>query len=242
MSSPGAPDPSAEVARLSLRRVIDLSIQALIVLSMIAFALETLPNLDEAEQRALDRFELFTTVVFTAEYLTRLALAKHKLRFVFSFLGLVDLLAILPFYLSFGFDLRSLRAFRLLRLLRSVKLLRYSRALDRLIRAFTSVKEEMVMFMLISAFFIYLCAVGMYHFENEAQPEVFASVFHAVWWSVVTLTTVGYGDIYPVTVGGRIFTTLMVLIGLGIVAIPAGLMASAMSKTITEGEDAEPKA
>jgi len=77
---------------------------------------------------------------------------------------------------------------------------------------------------------LYFSAVGIYYFENEAQPDKFASVFHSLWWSVATLTTVGYGDVYPVTVGGKVFTFLVLLIGLGIVSVPAGLVASALSK------------
>ena len=77
---------------------------------------------------------------------------------------------------------------------------------------------------------IYFSAVGIYYFENDAQPEKFASVFHSMWWSVVTLTTVGYGDVYPVTVGGRLFTFIVLLVGLGFVSVPAGLLAAALSK------------
>ena len=77
---------------------------------------------------------------------------------------------------------------------------------------------------------IYPSAVGIYYFENEAQPEIFVSVFHSLWWSVVTLTTVGYGDVYPVTTGGKVFTFVVLIVGLGIVSVPAGLVASALSK------------
>ena len=91
-------------------------------------------------------------------------------------------------------------------------------------------KEEIVLFLALTAVILYVAAVGIYYFENEAQPEAFKSVFHSLWWAIATLTTVGYGDVYPITVGGRIFTVFVVLIGLGIVAVPAGLVASALSK------------
>ena len=83
----------------------------------------------------------------------------------------------------------------------------------------------------------YLSGVGIYYFENEAQPEAFSSIFHSLWWSVITLTTVGYGDIYPITAGGKIFTFFILIIGLGIVSIPAGLIASALSKARTMESD-----
>ena len=86
---------------------------------------------------------------------------------------------------------------------------------------------------------LYLSAVGIYYFENTAQPDVFSSVFHSLWWAVATLTTVGYGDIYPITVGGRIFTFLILMIGLGVVAVPAGLLASALSKVRMENQEKE---
>lgn len=86
------------------------------------------------------------------------------------------------------------------------------------------------MFLLVALLTLYVTAVGIYYFENEAQPEAFASVFHSLWWAVATLTTVGYGDVYPVTLGGRVFTFVLLIVGLGIVAVPAGLVATALSK------------
>ena len=97
--------------------------------------------------------------------------------------------------------------------------------------AFGIVREEVVLFICFALFLLYLSALGIYHFEHQAQPEVFASVIHSLWWAVATLTTVGYGDIYPVTVGGKIFTFFILIIGMGIVAVPAGLVASALTKT-----------
>ncbi|WP_411710902.1 potassium channel family protein [Legionella septentrionalis] len=91
-------------------------------------------------------------------------------------------------------------------------------------------KEELVLFLSAALIILFLAGVGIYYFENEAQPEVFSSVFHSLWWAVATLTTVGYGDIYPVTVGGKIFTFFVLVIGLGVVAVPAGMVASALSK------------
>ncbi|TWU67656.1 ion transporter [Crateriforma conspicua] len=211
-------------------RAFDLSIQVLIVLSLVAFSVETLPDLPKSAQIFLRWVETVSVVIFTVEYLLRLIVAKRKLRFATSFFGVIDLLAILPFYLSLGIDLRSVRAFRLLRLFRILKLARYSQAVRRFHRALLIAREELVLFGVVSSILLYLSAVGIYFFEREAQPEAFASVFHSLWWSVATLTTVGYGDVYPVTTGGRCFTFAVLLVGLGVVSVPAGLVASALSK------------
>ena len=101
------------------------------------------------------------------------------------------------------------------------------------------IKEELVLFLALSGIILYLAAVGIYYFENPAQPDVFKSVFHSFWWAVVTLTTVGYGDMAPITAGGRVFTVIVLTVGLGLVSVPTGLMASAMSKAreVQEDED-----
>jgi voltage-gated potassium channel len=105
---------------------------------------------------------------------------------------------------------------------------KYSKALKRYRAAFLSIKEELIILIITTSFVIYISAVGIYYFENDAQPEIFKSIFHSLWWAVATLTTVGYGDIYPVTVGGKIFTYVILMVGLCILAVPAGLLASAM--------------
>ena len=206
-------------------------IQILIVASLIAFSLETLPDLPSGVRRALERFEIVTVILFTAEYLLRLTYAKAKLRFVFSFFGLIDLLAILPFYLSTGIDLRSVRIFRLFRLFRILKSMRYSKATRRFKLAFLDVREELVLFLVATLFVLYTAAMGIYYFENEAQPDKFRSIIDCLWWAVATLTTVGYGDVYPITFGGRLFTFVILMAGLGVIALPSGLFASALTKT-----------
>lgn len=211
-------------------RRIDFFIQTLIILSALAFCVETIPNLPGWLLTGLFYFEAFSVAVFTVEYLARLYVADRALSYALSPLGLIDLAAILPFYIATGLDLRSIRILRLFRLVRLLKLFRYYRAINRYKRAFKSVKEELVIFALACGSVVFLASVGIYYFERETQPEVFASIFHAMWWAVATLTTVGYGDTYPVTAGGRVFTTLILLAGLGVVAVPAGLLASALSE------------
>jgi voltage-gated potassium channel len=212
----------------------DYLVQVLIVLSLIAFAVETLPDLEPRWREGLRLFEIGSVAFFTGEYLLRLLLTRPTRRYALSFFGIIDLVSILPFYLATGLDLRSLRAFRLLRLFRIMKLARYSAAARRFHRAFEIVREELVLFGVTSMILVYLAAVGIYYFENQAQPEQFSSVFHSLWWSIVTLTTVGYGDIYPITMGGRVFTFFVLVLGLGAIAIPSGLFASALSKAREE--------
>ncbi len=218
-------------------RTFDYFIQVLIVISIITFSIETLPNLDVTTKRYLDTAEAVIVSIFLIEYILRLYVSDRKIKYIFSFYGLIDFLAIVPFLISSGIDLRSLRIFRLLRLFRLLKLIRYNKAIRRFSRAFVIAKEEIVLFGVVTIMLLYLSAVGIYYFESSTQPEAFKSIFHSLWWAVATLTTVGYGDVYPITIGGRIFTFIILMIGLGIVAVPAGLLASALSKARLEEEE-----
>lgn len=211
-------------------KIFDLFIQILIITSIISFSIETLPDLSLSAIKFLYTIELICIVIFTIEYLLRIIVSDKKLKFFFSFHGIVDLIAILPFYVLSGVDLRSIRILRLFKLLRIFKLLRYNKALESLLNAFKTIKEELLVFIIATLFLIYIASVGIYYFEHAAQPHVFQSVFHSMWWAVATLTTVGYGDVYPITVGGKIFTFTILVLGLGIIAIPSGLIASALIK------------
>lgn len=211
-------------------------IQALILVSIVTFSVETIPNLKPQTKTILYAIEVFSVSVFTIEYLLRIYVADSKPKFIFSFFGIIDFLAILPFYLSFGIDLRSLRALRFLRLFRILKLVRYNKAMNHFTRAIKSAKEEILLFVFITLILIYFSAVGIYYFENEAQPEHFTSIFDSLWWAIITLTTVGYGDVYPITVGGKVFTFFILMIGLGIVAIPTGIISSALTKSVDTKE------
>lgn len=208
----------------------DYFIQSLILISLISFAIDTLPDNSLLVEKVLLFIQLFCVIIFSIEYILRIYVAKKPLKYIFSFYGIIDLLAILPFYLSTAVDLRSLRAFRVFRVFRALKLIRYNRALHRIRIASKIVYEEMVLFFIITAILLFLSSSGIYFFENEAQPEVFKSIFHSSWWAVVTLTTVGYGDVYPITVGGKIFAFFVMFVGVGIITIPAGLISSALAK------------
>lgn len=220
-----------------LGRLFDLFIQSLIVLSLIAFTIETFPDNSPSTIRFLINFEWFCVIVFSIEYILRIYIAERPLKYIFSFYGIIDLLAVLPFYLSNVFDLRSLRVFRIFRIFRMFKLIRYNRALRRFHIAYGIIKEELILFLMLTFIFLFLASAGIYYFEHEAQPQYFSSVIDSGWWAAVTLTTVGYGDVYPITSGGKIFTLFILLIGVGIITIPAGLIASALSKARKIQED-----
>lgn len=211
-------------------RIFDYTVQILIFSSLIGYAMETLPNISETTIVILKWIENTATFIFSVEYLLRIFVAKKPLKYIFSFYGFIDLIAILPFYLSLSLDLKALRAFRIFRIFRAFKLVRYNKALVRFNMAYKIVKEELVLFLIVTGIFLFIASAGIYYFENPGQPEKFSSIFSSGWWAVVTLTTVGYGDVFPITVGGKIFTFFILMIGVGIITIPAGLVASALTK------------
>mgnify|MGYP001402358825 FL=1 len=213
-------------------KIFDYFIQILIFLSLFAVSLETLPDKSFILTKLLELFEIFCLTVFSIEYLLRIVVAKKRFKYIFSFYGIVDFLAVAPFFFPTKeiIDLRFLRAFRIFRLFRALKLIRYSKAINRLTTAIDIVKEELVLFFVIILILIFMVSAGIYFFENEAQPDIFKSIFHSMWWSIVTLTTVGYGDAYPITMGGKVFTFFVLIIGVGVVTIPAGLVGSALSE------------
>lgn len=218
-------------------RIFDNVIMVFIFISLIGYALGTLPHLDSGFRRVLQWVEWISVILFSVEYLLRIYIAPRPLKYIFSFYGMVDFLAILPFYLSAASGFLTLRAFRIFRIFRAFKLIRYNKALNRFKQAWLLIKEEVTLFLIVTGIFLFLASAGIYYFENAVQPEKFSSIFSSGWWAIVTLTTVGYGDFYPITTGGRIFTFFILMIGVGIVTIPAGLVASALTKAREMEED-----
>ena len=205
-------------------------IQTLIIFSVLSFSIETLPDVNRKVKLFLSYTETIIVIIFTLEYIVRIYTSNFK--YVLSFFGLIDLLAILPFYITLGaIDVRALRIFRLFRIFRLLKLLKFTSAIKKFQNAFNEIKRELIIFSVFAIFLLYLSSVGIYYFENNAQPEVFKSVFHSFWWSVTTLTTAGYGDMVPITSGGKIFSSVILFIGIGIVSVPAGLLASALTNS-----------
>lgn len=229
-------------------RRFDFFIQFLIIISLVSFALESEPWLSDPARRLLDYLEAVIVAVFTLEYVARLMVTNNKKQYIFSFYGLIDLLAIAPFYITFFFpvfvvggDARVLRVLRLFRLFRIFKIVRYNRSIKIFLRAFKIAKEELVLFFVVVAMMLYIAAAGIYICERNAQPEVFSSWFDSLWWAVVTLTTVGYGDAYPVTLWGRVFTFFLLMVGIGTIAVPSGIIASALSKARQDVSETEAK-
>lgn len=227
-------------------RVVDLVLISLIAASVFAIILESVPAIEKRFRAELYWFEVFTVAVFSVEYLLRVWSAVEKdvrqpmhpvvarVRYVFSFHAIVDLLAILPFYLlTFGVfgtvDMRFLRAFRLLRVL---KLTRYSAALNMLIVTMTENGRALLASFLILVTVMLLAASGMYYFERVAQPVAFGSIPLSMWWAFSTLTTVGYGDVTPITNGGKVFGALITVVGIGMVALPTSILASGYSQQL----------
>jgi len=157
-------------------------------------------------------------------------LSKNKARrkFAFSFMALIDLFAILPFYLPMilPIDLRFLRMVRITRLMRVLKINRYSKALTTIFRVISRKKEELLATVFVMGFVIMISATLMYYFENEIQPEVFPNIVSSLWWAIATLTTVGYGDVYPVTFIGKVLASVIAVSGIGLVALPTGIISS----------------
>ncbi len=217
-------------------RVFDTVVLSVIVGGLVVDAVATLEGLGPSANQVLVVTSTAVTTLFVTEYVLRIATAPKRWRYMTSFYGIVDLAAILPTLL--GLDLRALRAFRLFRLLRLLKITR-AKALNRFGKALWTVRDEGLIFLFTTAVVLYLAAAGIHYFEHEAQPETFGSIPESLWWAVTTLTTVGYGDAYPVTVGGRMFTTVILLVGIAIIAAPAGLVATALSRASEETREDE---
>lgn len=217
-----------EGAHPRLGRAVAFGLNAVILLSATAIALETLEDLPLWAARGLHHVETVVIVIFTIEYLTRLICAPRPLAYALSFWGIVDLVSCLPALALVNAQWAALRSIRLIRLIRLLKVLRTSQALDRLQTALQSVRGDLMIFAVLASIIIYIAALGIYIFEHDAQPDVFGSIPESAWWAIVSFTTVGYGDACPITVGGRVFTSLMLFVGLGVIAVPTAVITSAL--------------
>ncbi len=231
-----------------LSTLVSMSIFALILLNVIAVILGTVGTIKSQHGTVLRGFEVFSVLVFTVEYALRIwscveaeeyeESVAGRLRFGRSFYSVIDLVAIAPFYISLGIDLRFTRVLRLLRVFRLVKAARYFSALRMFGEVFRKKREEIVISLAILGMMTVVTSSLMYYVERAAQPDVFSSIPSAMWWSVVTVTTVGYGNATPVTVPGQMLGGLVALLGTGMGALPAGFLASGFSDAL-ESESSE---
>ena len=234
---------------LPAARQIDSMIIVLIGLSIVAVILESERAIAEEFHTAFWWFEILSTTIFSAEYLGRLWTCveeeryQHplwgRLRYIFTPMALVDLIAILPFYLGVMIDTskvdaRFVRGIRLFRLFRLFKIGRYSQSINQLINVFARKREELAITFFAVMIMLILSSSIIYLVKHKAQPEAFSSIPSAMWWGVATLTTVGYGDVYPITALGKFFGAIIALLGVGIVALPAGIIASGFNEAIQD--------
>ncbi|MBR3017718.1 MAG: ion transporter [Clostridia bacterium] len=235
-------------------RIFDGMIMALICLSIISIVLESFSSLALKYRLVFRIFEGISVTVFTVEYICRIWTAdllypneKHpRLKYIASFMAVIDLLAILPFFIPFiSVDLRFLRMVRLLRLFRLLRVFKLNRYFEAFTILNTVIKQsasQLVISIFLCFFVMLFSAIIMYTVENPVQPEQFPNVVRSLWWAMCTLTTVGYGDVYPITPVGRLFASVISLVGIGIIAIPTGIIAAGFSAVINEkGEKEEPK-
>ncbi|BBB25658.1 ion transporter [Amphritea japonica] len=229
-----------------LGRVIDIFLIALISLNVLFVILETLPSISADNHLWFHRFEVFSVLVFTLEYIARVWSAVEddernhhqpfwgRIRYMLTPMALIDLIVILPFYLSMVITGIDLRFMRVLRLLRVFKLTRYSSSMSLLLQVLHRESRSISAALFVLFMLIIVASSLIYFAEHKAQPDVFSSIPAAMWWSIVTMTTVGYGDVIPITAMGKIMASIISIMSLGIVALPAGLLASGFSEALRQ--------
>ena len=237
-------EPSSEDNRLS--QICDLTIIFLVIINVIALIIETMPSM-EVSSNEFFIFEAFSVSLFTIEYFLRVytctadkrysSPVSGRIKFIFTPLLLLDLLAILPFYLLFlGTDLRFLRVVRLMRIFRLLRLTRYIKSISTISNAIKNKGPDIIIALVMILIMLVISASVMFYAEHEAQPEVFSSIPASMWWAVATLTTVGYGDVYPITVLGKIMASIIALLGIATIAVPTGIITSSFAN-LTDKED-----
>ena len=234
-------------------KLFDSVIMVLITVSIISIVLESFNSLATQYKVFFSVLEALCVVVFSIEYLLRIWTAdllypksKHpRIKYILSFMAIVDLLAILPFFLPFfNADLRYLRMmrlFRLMRMLRIFKLGRYVDALGIIVSVIKSTASQLVISLIICFFVMLFSSILMYTVENPVQPEQFPNIIASLWWAICTLTTVGYGDVYPITAIGRFLAAIISIMGIGIIAIPTGIIAAGFTSAINQTQPEDEK-
>lgn len=239
-----------EVAKLGdvPSRVFDIGMLSLIFFNVIAVIVGSVQSVQARFGAFLSWFELVSVVTFSIEYVARLWSCTVDDRFQRGFgsrvyfalrpMSVIDLLAVLPFYLPLvGMDLRALRVLRLFRILRVAKAGRYYSSLTLIKQVFRSKKEELILTSALMAVLLIMSSSVLYYVENDVQPEAFSSIPATMWWAVATLTTVGYGDMYPLTVLGRIFAGVIAILGVGMFALPTGILGAGFVEAIQQAKN-----
>jgi len=221
----------------------------LIILNVTIVILETVQPLHNQYLWEFTVIDVVSVCIFTVEYVLRLWVCTRyseytnpvtgRLRFAATPFAVIDALAILPFYVPFliPFDLRFLRILRLFRIVRMLKIGRYSDAVTTFHRIITRKKEQLLLALSLLFIAMVLASSLMYYAEHDAQPEVFASIPQAMWWAIVTLATVGYGDIYPVTPLGKMLSGVVVIVGIAIFALPTAIFSSGFFEETTKEQE-----
>lgn len=211
----------------------------LILTSSVIVVFETEDNIYQKYSGFFNFSKYFFGVIFSIEYVLRVITAGYSKKFqgihgrisyIFSFWTLVDLIAILPFYISGVNETFLLRLFRLIRLFSVIRIGRYSSALQNVLEAISDRKQELFFAIAISSTVLIISSTFMYLLEAEHQPEAFGSIIRSIWWAAAALTTVGYGDVYPVTALGKVFAVISAFSSIGIVALPAGILAGSFTE------------
>jgi voltage-gated potassium channel len=219
------------MSKTKVESIIDKGVYILILLSTLAIILESDQELSKTYHRLFQNFEIISVLVFSVEYIYRTILNFNRnknLKYNYSFYGLIDLIAVLPFFLplAFAFDSRALRILRLIRALRVLKVSQHSKAVKHLLQVFKQIKGELTLTFFLSLILIVFSGIVVYYAENPSQPDVFNNIGNSIWWALATLTTVGYGDIYPITVLGKLIASFVAIVGIGLIAIPTGLISA----------------
>lgn len=225
-------------------RIFDIFIVSLISVNLAAVILETVKSLSVRYSSVFRNLEICSVVVFTIEYALRLWSCttdgkfrrpiSGRIRFAFTPLAIIDLVAILPFYLPMliPLDLRFLRVLRLVRIFRTFKMARYSESLRILGNVFRTKREDLILTVFIISILLIVASSFIYFAENAVQPAAFSSIPQSMWWGMATLTTVGYGDVYPITPIGKILGAIVSLLGIGMFALPTGILSSGFTEEI----------
>jgi voltage-gated potassium channel len=235
-----------------LERIFEVVLIIVILLNIFAIVLDSVEEIHSEYKSFFETLETVSIVLFTLEYAARIYSIvenpKYKdpitgrWKFIVSPIAIIDLLAFLPFYLSFlPLDLRFLRIFRLMVVFRLFKIARYLHALKIFRRVLADRKEQLVLSFFFILFILVLISFVMFYAEHDAQPDAFSSIPATMWWGIATLTTVGYGDIVPVTTLGKTLGGLFAIAGVGLLALPAGILSSGFYELLHQDVKAQPK-